>query len=201
MPFYRAVLAIAFLIACSSSRVAAQSTDPSCFGPDIKEGVLCPGEGVDPLRATTAPSAHAWALFAEVNQPAFPGNATDTRRVWETWKNADDNRDASEAIYLNNGHVPRVWNVSPKSAPLAKQFVPNQQLLTLRQKLDVLKRPSVLFVPLAPQGQETRTNRPGFNFILANQLYNKQGQFKFASQFRLSGGLEGGQSRVGRAGR
>jgi hypothetical protein len=41
---------------------------------------------------------------------------------------------------------------------------------------------AVLFVPLAPEGQETRTNRPGFNFILANQLYNRQGQFKFASE-------------------
>src|SRR5262245_48733142 len=57
----------------------AQSVDPSCFGPDIVAGVVCPGETVDPLQATTTPAAYAWKVFAEINQPAFPGNAVDNR--------------------------------------------------------------------------------------------------------------------------
>ena len=160
----------------------AQAVDPSCYGANITAGVVCPGEGVDPLRATTTPAAHAWMLFAEINQPAFPGNASDTRRVWETWKNEDDNREPAEAVYLDNGHAPQVWNVAPRLGPVPKQLVANQQLAVLRQRLQASKRPTVLFVPLAPEGQETRINRPGFNFILANELYNKQGQYKFASQ-------------------
>src|SRR5262249_16753940 len=145
-------------------------------------GVACPGEGVDPMQATTTPAAYAWKVFAEINQPAFPSNAVDNRRVWETWKNEDDNRDPAEAVFLDNGHAPQPWSVVPRPAPLAKRFVPNQQLMILRQKLQASKRPTVFFVPLAPEGQETRINRPGFNFILGSALYNRQGQYKFASE-------------------
>jgi hypothetical protein len=163
--------------------LSAQTTDPSCFGPNNKAGVNCPGEGVDSMSATMATGAHAWALFAELNQAVFPGNTNDRRRVWETWKNGDDNRDASEAVFLANGHAPADWNVSPRMPGAAlKRLVANQQLLLLRKKFEVLKRPTTLLATAEAEGQETRINRPGFNFILANELFNKQGQHKFASE-------------------
>jgi hypothetical protein len=167
---------------CWSTQVIAQVVDASCYSATIKPGVVCPGESTDPATAANNSSKYAWGLFAEINQPAFPGNKVDTRRVWETWKSADDNSDADDAIYLDDGSAPRPWNVQARSAVGPKVLVPIRQLELMQQQM---KGASGAFTPFFiandPLAEEVRTNRPAFNFILANTLYNQQGQYQYAS--------------------
>lgn len=161
---------------------SAQPVHPSCYGPVVDKAIRCPGEGIDPASAINSPTLYAWAVFAEINQPAFPGNATDTRRVWETWRNADNNADLLEAIYLKDGAAPIPWGLRPSGVPPTKNLVAIRQLEMLKEQARDSAFKSFLFLdPLAPLEQETRTNRPAFNFILTNQLYNLQGQYAFAS--------------------
>ncbi|MCP6769260.1 hypothetical protein NL529_30875, partial [Klebsiella pneumoniae] len=85
------------------------------------------------------------------------------------WKNADNNSDPDEAIYLDNGHEPKPWDVKPRTTAAPKRLVPIRQLQLLREQ----SRGSgfiVQFDPAAPLAQEVRVNRPAFNFILTNQL-------------------------------
>lgn len=179
----RALWAVSLGLTMCAGIVQAQTVDPSCYGPTIVPGVVCPGEQTDPAAAVNTATIYAWTVFAQVNQPAFPGDVNDTRRVWETWKNADDNSDPSDAIYLNNGHAPQPWHVEAKDALLPKRLVPIQQLRFLREQRrgQAASDLMALFDPAAPLAQEVRTNRPAFNFILANKLYNRQGQYQFAS--------------------
>jgi len=108
--------------------------EPSCYGPVIKPGSQCPGEESDPQSAINTPTVYAWTTFARINQPAFAGNKDDTRRVWETWKSADDNSNPDEAIYLDNGHAPKKWEVKPRATQEPKRLVPIQQLQLLREQ-------------------------------------------------------------------
>jgi hypothetical protein len=177
----RRVLLLALSVA-GSAAAAAQAVDPSCHGPVIKPGVVCPGEQTNPAGVINEPSTYAWAVFTEINQPAFPGNARDTRRVWETWKSADDNSNPNDALYLNNGSAPQPWNVTPNPGPLAKALAPIRQLELLQEQFkQVPGAVTPFFIPSNPLSEEVRTNRPAFNFILANTLYNQQGQYAYAS--------------------
>lgn len=179
--YSRALLAV--LVATQQASFAlAQTIDPSCYESAVKLGVVCPGEETDPATAVNDPSTFVWRVFAQINQPAFPGNKLDTRRVWETWKSADNNTNPSDAIYLDNGRAPRPWSVQPLAAPPPKQLVTNQQLAMLRaQSTDAKTVLTPFFVPNDPLSEEVRTNRPAFNFILSNQLFNLQGLYQFAS--------------------
>ncbi len=175
------VVVSALVLARPPSR---SSVDPSCYGSSINPNVRCPGEEVDSSSAIATPSRRAWYLFAELNQPAFPGNSLDTRRVWETWKNADDPTVSAEAIYLKNGHAPAPWNVAPVSLMPQKVLVPNQRVQFQRVLASVSTGIHADFdtPPAGATGEEeVRTNRPAFNFILQNNLYNQQGQLQFAS--------------------
>jgi hypothetical protein len=157
------------------------TVDQSCYGPTINPGVTCPGEETDPKAAVNTPAIYAWTVFGQINQPAFPGNNQDTRRVWETWKSADDNSNPSEAIYLDNGHAPQPWNVQPAAAPAAKRLVPVQQLKFLLEQNAQPGQFRAQFIASNPLSEEVRVNRPAFTFILQNQLYNRQGQYQYAS--------------------
>ena len=169
-----------FLLIVAFIRGNENPLDTDCYGPTIKEGSQCPGEETDPRSAINTPTIYAWTTFARINQPAFPGNKDDTRRVWETWKSADDNGNPDEAIYLDNGHPPRKWNVKPRAAQEPKRLVPIQQLQLLRaQNKEANFLPQ--FIPTNPLAEEVRVNRPAFNFIQENQLYNRQGQYQHAS--------------------
>jgi hypothetical protein len=166
-----------FVLTAADGQVVPNAVDPSCNGPTIKPGAPCPGEETDPGAAINTPSIYAWTVFGQINQPAFPGNNIDTRRVWETWKSADNNSNPEEAIYLNNGHAPQKWNVQPRTIPPSKRLVPIQQLKFLREENPNLA--AIQFI--TGDTEEVRVNRPAFNFILDNQLYNKQGQYQYAS--------------------
>jgi hypothetical protein len=172
------ILAIGYTAGAQS-----QPIDPSCFGATIEPDTVCPGEQTDPAAATNDPSAYAWAVFAQINRPAFSGHATDSRRVWETWKSADDNTDPDDAIYLDDGTSPKPWNVAPRSGPVPKTLVPLKQLELLDQQQieDMASAATRFFSPSNPLREEVRTNRPAFNFILKNTLYNQQGQYQYAS--------------------
>ncbi len=159
----------------------SQPLDPSCYGPTIQDGTLCPGEETNAQSAINTPTIYAWATFAQLNQPAFPGNSQDTRRVWETWKSADYNGNPAEAIYLDNGHQPQVWRVEPGGAP-PKVLVPIQQLQALRKHgRNKLFLPT--FIPMDPMAQEVRMNRPAFNFIREKGLYNLEAIYRYASRY------------------
>ena len=179
----RALWAVWLVLTMCVAIVQAQTVDPSCYGPTIMPGVVCPGEQTDPAAAINTTTIYAWTVFAQINQPAFPGDVNDTRRVWETWKNADDNSDPSDAIYLDNGHAPQPWHVEAKDSLPTKRLVPIQQLQFLRDQRRGRASSDLMamFDPAAPLAEEVRTNRPAFNFILANKLYNRQGQYQFAS--------------------
>jgi hypothetical protein len=164
-----------------STSTAVAATDPSCFGPSIKPDVSCPGELTDPAEAVSHPAVYAWRVFADINAPAFPGSREDTRRVWETWKSADDNTDRSDAIYLNDGSTPLAWQVTPRTAALVKHLVPIQQLELLEQETRKTAPLTPFFIPSNPLAEEVRTNRPAFDFILAHDLFNQQGQYEYAS--------------------
>lgn len=166
--------------------------DPSCYGSTIRRGVVCPGEQTDAQSALHAPSAYAWTLFAEVNQPAFPGRSRDTRRLWETWKNADDDADADDAVYLADGHAPEAWDVKPRRSSSAKNLKPIRQLRLLhglQELADSIDDQNADVVPSgvgdAPPLQEVRMNRPAFNFIREKRLYNREGQYAFASTYPM----------------
>ncbi len=173
--------AVVALVLSLAARIHADTIDPSCYGATIVSSITCPGEQTDPAAAVNDATEYAWRVFADINQPAFPGNATDTRRVWETWKDADNNKTPTEAIYLDDGHEPQPWNVKPRSAVPPKILSPILQLELLSQEASKARGAVALFVPQAPLAQEVRTNRPAFNFILTNTLYNQQGQYKYAS--------------------
>lgn len=167
--------------ASTGMRAANPPIDPSCYTASIKPDVHCPGEETDPAAAVNTPSVFAWTTFAQINQPAFLGNTGDTRRIWETWKSADDNKNPNEAIYLDNGHAPQPWDVKPAGASQPKRLVPIQQLQFLREQNKEEAAFLSQFIPTNPLSEEVRTNRPAFNFILENQLYNRQGQYRYAS--------------------
>jgi hypothetical protein len=178
---YVTVSAAVYLGLRALTAAADKPIDPSCYSSTIKPDVHCPGEEVDPGAAINSPTIFAWTTFAQINQPAFPGNTSDTRRVWETWKSADDNKNPSEAIYLDNGHAPPPWDVKPTGTSQPKRLVPVQQLQFIREQNKEEAAFLPRFIPTNPLSEEVRTNRPAFNFILENQLYNRQGQYKYAS--------------------
>ena len=171
----------ALLLTAAAGPNDAKSVDPSCYGPTIRPGVPCPGEETDPQAAINTPTIYSWAVFAQINQPAFPGDKKDTRRVWETWKSEVDNSDPAEAIYLDTGHEPQQWDVRPKGTPGPKRLVPIQQLTFLREQNRDPSNFVVQFIPSNPLAEEVRVNRPAFNLISQNQLYNRQGQYQYAS--------------------
>lgn len=177
-----------FVVVLAAAPAMAAGVDPSCYGSTIQLGVVCPGEQTDPAAAVNAPAEYAWSVFAEINQPAFPGDAKDARRVWETWKSADDNTDPEEAIYLDNGGTPKEWNVKLRETPAIKKLVPIRQLQMLNEqeqvrikRLGAKAKATVFLIPNDPLAEEVRTNRPAFNFIVTNGLFNLEGQYKYAS--------------------
>ena len=69
----------------------------------------------------------------------------------------------------------------PKGTPGPKRLVPIQQLTFLREQNRDPSNFVVQFIPSNPLAEEVRVNRPAFNLISQNQLYNRQGQYQYAS--------------------
>jgi hypothetical protein len=138
------------------------------------QGEELPGESVDTATAILNPDKHAWALFLELNRDAGTG---DGRVVWETWKNAVNPSD----IFKQDGSEPPPWGGG--AAPRTNddfESLPRQ----LQMAMKAGGKPTIQFDPDAGGGfgNEVRMNRPAFNFIFDNKLYNKEGQLAFFSK-------------------
>src|SRR5262249_28909619 len=82
------IVSISSVVTLSGAMDNTIQADSSCNGPTINKNSVCPGEESDPASAINTPTIYSWTVFAQINQPAFPSNNNDTRRVWETWKSA-----------------------------------------------------------------------------------------------------------------
>jgi len=130
---------------------------------------------------------NSWLTFAGLNAPADSdaligqgsGVGGDAPTVWEQWKEHYE-------IMLPDGKTPAAWG-TPRLIPPACQSLATSSAATLG------KNPLVLSVvvqpfdtgPLIDQAGEyvlygISVNRPMFEFLFQNQLYNQAGQANFA---------------------
>lgn len=116
--------------------------------------------------AVNAPDKFAWQLFLEINKSA--GNGTRDR-VWETWATHDD-------VYGDPKNPPKF----PGAVSRPKQLRRSRQLEVFRSMAmtaaPLATGPHPAFLPLDPESQEVRMNRPTVDFIAANQLWYLEGQ-------------------------
>ncbi len=135
---------------------------------------------------------YSWQTFVALNWPALPNGDPDPKRVigqggdapavWESYKETFE-------IFLADGSRPAPWG-APRQLPAACQGVAPAGTPVLNM---IQKAPQVV---LDAMGQPFRTgplidqdsnyvrfaislNRPAFEFIVNNRLYNKQGQAAF----------------------
>src|SRR4051794_33932388 len=138
------------------------------------------------------PDAHAWDLFARINT-SIP-NDPDGRVQWEAWALARD-------VFATPGKKPD-WDALTAGKRTIQNFdpLPLQQLIILQARQNLTGLPAAEKMVAQPlfdrpsalqQGNETRMNRATFDFIVANSLYNVEGQEQvFAQQRPVSFPLE-----------
>jgi hypothetical protein len=138
----------------------------------------------DSRLAAANPDEYAWRLFVAVNWPADTRKraANPTKRpgedgpvVWETWQNA-------QRVYLEDGSDPGPW--------VAGQFAPDNAAASRFETVSLKDAPNARhivggkMVPLtdpaasARRVTEIRMNRPAFEYIRAQELYNLDGQLR-----------------------
>lgn len=109
----------------------------------------------DPNPAMNAPDAVAWDLFLQVNAPAGPTNA-----LFETWGSDTD-------LFQPNPKWP--------TGPTPSALHPPALAMALQEELQKKGR----LIPAVPPGkgalEETRRNKPAFDFIVNNKLYSVSG--------------------------
>lgn len=129
--------------------------------------------------AMSRPTAFAWELFAEINRPADPA-APDGAVAWERW--------ALARRVFERPLVEPTWaDVSAPDTQEDLEVVPLQQALragiaSTRPELlrEVAARGTAPEIdPGVGQGNETRMNRPAFDFIVRNKLWFVEGQEEF----------------------
>jgi hypothetical protein len=146
-------------------------------------------EPQDSAAAINTPDEYAWRLFIALNWPADVAKREPdpTKKLgeqgpvyWETWANAPD-------IFLPNGNDPGPWlSVGGKSAVAGEtRDVSEFDLLPIQQqiRLETEGEISILFDPDAAEAQvnETRMNKPAYEFIRSKSLYNLDGQRALAA--------------------
>lgn len=145
----------------------------------------------DTAEAIISPDKYAWRLFVALNQPGDPATrCVDTSKkfgddgpaLWETWRNG--RRGSSDTVYPAKGKDPGEW-LSVPVASLKTQEDFGQSLrksLVLATQLAVDPNGmGVAFDPFVGESNEVRINKPAFEFIRANKLYNKGEQKKLAA--------------------
>jgi hypothetical protein len=123
-----------------------------------KEAAKPKGQSAETNPAMSSPDKFAWQLFIELNQPSA-NNSSIT--LWESWALA-------KCVFDNPDQVPTWETVTPK-------ILENPESLPLQQLERLNLNPKVLFDPNAPSANETRMNKPAFDFIVGNNLYNAEG--------------------------
>jgi hypothetical protein len=152
----------------------------------------------EPINAMHNPSRHAWELFMMVNHPAKDPRlergvpdlskklGDDGLTVWETWKLA------RSEVFLEDGSRPPPWedlsldDTINNEGRVAKRFELPKPLVLQAVKAGIDPRQALrgrigTFADVGDGvfgigGGETRMNRPTFEFIVNNELFNIEGQ-------------------------
>lgn len=139
--------------------------------------------------AMNEPDKFAWDLFIDINRPALVGHRGEADpaktlgdaglRVWQTWKVTTEN---GNEVFLENGRDPKGWSdgLGTETLLSAPQFT---FLKFDRPGSDPHKQSLVAARHLHDNGQESRINKLGFDYIVGEQLYSLDGQ----EAFRRSG--------------
>lgn len=123
--------------------------------------------------AINEPDRFAWLLFERINKDV-PGDANG-RVLWETWALADN-------VFADPNNAP-VWAgpAAPLRATSDFDTEPLQQKLRRMQMQKEFPglRPQFSLPHALSGANETRLNRDTFDFVVANELYNVEGQESF----------------------
>jgi hypothetical protein len=148
----------------------------------------------NPNPAVNTPDKFAWDLFIQINHPADKSagrGVPDTKKkigdpgevVWETWKLA------RTEVFLPGGEKPGPWDaVAPLALSPRQRFEPSKAKV-LRAIALGLPEPGeggvgALLDPDPNElNNESRMNRPTFEFVVNNELYNVEGQEAFLAVF------------------
>ena len=134
------------------------------------------------------PDAYAWQVFTEINHPADlskPRGTPDATKnigddgvvVWQTWMRTDE-------VFLDKGERPRDWEQATKITPFTAVPIIQRRFRSPR-KIDLDKPERLTFKlleatePPPDELGESAMNRPAFEFVVTNQLYNIEGQEAF----------------------
>lgn len=176
------LLLAALSISCTvhGPKPVAEAGPPSEGAPKLARSTRIHSEPAAILAAVTAdPAAAAWQLFIELNEPvASPGT-----KVWET-----EFRQTS-SVYLPDGGVPAPWGEAAPPAglppipppPPGCEDVPAGVRHNLDTTIQVDGR-DLLDKWNQPVRYQLLMNRPAFDYILARQFYNVNGQEAAAQQ-------------------
>ena len=151
----------------------------------LTSGLPCAVNVIQPINLDNLQKAfdfYSWLTFIALNSPSAGGTiGKDARTIWEQWKEVED-------IMLPDGSAPAPWN-QPHIRPMICPTAPTNTLILQM----VGKTPNVLSETTQPfltgplidqQGQyvhyEILVNKPMFEFIVQNKLYNRQGQAAFS---------------------
>lgn len=111
----------------------------------------------NPYDAKNNPDKFAWETLADIGRPA--GNGSNDA-VWETWVSQEDVYvKTGSPVFPASSHRPLVLHVPALLTPLAAPPVE-----------------SAIPLPEDGKSQEVRMNRAAFDYIVASNLWNKQGQ-------------------------
>ncbi|HMG36324.1 MAG TPA: hypothetical protein VKM94_20470 [Blastocatellia bacterium] len=151
----------------------------------LTSGLPCAVTVIQPITLDNLQKAfdfYSWLTFIALNSPAAGGTiGKDAPTIWEQFKESQD-------IMLPDGSSPPPWGAPPIRPSKCPNAPAGATVLVM-----VGKTPNVLTESVQPfltgplidqQGQyvhyEILVNRPMFEFIVQNQLYNQQGQAKFS---------------------
>jgi hypothetical protein len=142
---------------------------------------------------------YSWLTFLALNAPSDgntpighgPGKGGDAPTQWEEWKELFE-------VMLPDGKMPNPWSY-PRAVPQVCQKLssdPGTRIVRMVGKtpdvLDEVVQPFDTGPLIDQYGNYTRyeilMNRPMFEYIAQNNLYNKQGQAKFAGMIRFPEG-------------
>ena len=165
----------------------------------LSSGMPCTVSAVAPFDLKNLQRAfdfNSWLSFLALNAPASGGViGKDAPTVWENWEEVEN-------VFLAGGRAPAPWgHTAPRPSPCRN--LPDEPILQM-----VGKTPGVLTDVIQPfntgplidqNGQYVRfeivLNRPMFEYIDQNRLYNQPGQQAFSGPIDFpEGSLDAGQS-------
>lgn len=214
-------LLLVFLLLASSGLVAQPQSPPAPINPTVNNcnvtkpdapvtralltsGLPCAVTVIPPITLDNLQKAfdfYSWLTFIALNSPARGGViGKDAKTKWEQWKEVQD-------IMLPDGKTPPPFRNPPIRPPICPTALRNTTVLQMVGKTpDVLSETIQPFLtgPLIDQRgryvhYQILVNRPMFEFIVQNQLYNQQGQAKFSGNITFPEGqvTQGSTGTVG----